>query len=152
MLCPGEIPSSVRDGRSERLFDDRVLSSGPWTIEEFEALLDATTALAALPRSHVRGAVDRCRESKESGDTAFADLLENLERGIGNRGGRRMKPRDLTHHFGASSFFHLPKTDAEGVTQHVTRLLDCVDLFRFVVSDDAAQVEGQMAANEGGAR
>ena len=133
MLCPGEIPASVNEGRAERTFDDRLLFSGPWKIDEFEKLIDATRDLSTLARSHVRGAVDRCRESVDSGNSAFADLLENLERGIGGRGGRSMTSDTLKHHFGETSFFHCDRI-VDGTKRAVTRLLDCVDLWQFVDS------------------
>lgn len=135
LTCAGEIPADVRHAREAGRPADARLTSGPWTIDGFEALVRKAATLARLPRGHVRGAADRCHEGVEEGQRAFADLRENLVRGLGGRPdadrGRPFTDADLLTLY-PDGFFTAGPSGLE------TDLLDCIDLFRFVTASSAA--------------
>jgi|GEM_PF-3174317 len=131
-FCSGEIPGELDAARSQLSKPDRRLAAGPWTVDGFRNLVNRARALADLPRSHVRRASDRCCVGMKEGERAFDDLLENLARGLGGRPGRRLPSVEDLRRLYPTGFF---EAQADGVRS--TDLLDCIDLFRFVVGDMA---------------
>lgn len=129
MACAGEMPADVQSCRRAAEPPGVRLTAGPWSLDGFEALRVKAATLARLPRSHIRGAADRCHEGLEEGRRAFEDLRENLVRGLGGRpdGGRPFTAADLDQ-LCPGGFF------AAGPSGQVTDLLDCIDLFRFVAA------------------
>lgn len=137
LVCGGEVPGELAAVRAGLTRNDRRLFAGPWTIDEFRALVGRAGGLADLPRSHVRRAADRCREGLAEGKRAFDDLRENLVRGLGGRPGQRPAAAADLDHLYPTGFFHPP---VDGVV--TTDLLDCIDLFRFIRAVGAGPIAG----------
>lgn len=137
LVCGGEVPGALAGVRASLARNDRRLFAGPWTIDEFRALVGRARTLADLPRSHVRRAADRCREGLAEGKRAFDDLRENLARGLGGRPGRRLASAADLDRLYPTGFFRPPVDGVE-----TTDLLDCVDLFRFIRAVEAEPIAG----------
>ncbi len=128
MLCSGEIPTSVAEGRASRFRADSTLTQAPYTLGQFSALVKLAEQISVLPRSHIRGAVDHYRHGGiVEGHRALRDLCENLARGLG---GTRVTPddRDRLRALLEAKFIH---AESE-VGSPTSCYLDCVDLFRFI--------------------
>lgn len=145
MVCSGEIPADVQAARAGGLPRDLRLTAGPWTLDGFESLIRKADSLSRLPRGHVRGAADRCREGVEEGNRAFEDLRENLIRGLGGRPksgeGSLFNPSDLQNLYPAGFF-------TQGPSVQETDLLDCISLFSFVAArtDSAGRPSAEVEA------
>lgn len=131
LVCTGEVPDSVESGRDDRMRDGKlVLCRTPYTIEDFGRRLGDASQLAQLPRSHVRGAVDRYRVSLIDGKTALRDLQENLARGLGKAA--HLSDRRCSE---LKAFLQDTFVAPSEETQR-TAYLDCVDLMRFTARPD----------------
>ena len=128
MLCSGEIPADVAEGREDRKRDAETLTGAPYKLVDFKTLAADAVTLKSLSRSHVRGAVDRYRESISAGHTALQDLRENLARGLGGDGS--LSPQVSAK---LSAFLEEKFINPESL-HPVTCYLDCVDLFRFITN------------------
>lgn len=133
MLCSGEIPAGVDDGRADRKREAETLTGAPYTLAEFKSLADDAVKLKSLSRSHVRGAVDRYRESISNGHAALEDLRENLLRGLGGDGKLLRAESEKISTFLEEKFIQA-EAPADPPSHRCTRYLDCVDLFRFILN------------------
>jgi hypothetical protein len=116
MLCSGEIPAdaSDRDASGDRP------ARGPYGLKEFNAMIhNATIIHHELPSSHVRVAADGFQRSLADGREALHDLIENIDRGLGDGARATRSSRDLLE--------AIKRNDAVATT-----FLDCVDLRRFI--------------------
>ena len=80
---------------------------------------NATIIHHELPSSHVRVAADGFQRSLADGREALHDLIENIDRGLGDGARATRSSRDLLE--------AIKRNDAVATT-----FLDCVDLRRFI--------------------
>lgn len=118
MLCPAEIPADT----ASRSASGSRRQRGPYSLRAFVALRENATILKQeLPSSHVRGAVDGFQQSLDEGRELLKDLVENIDRGLGDANRASGAARDL--------LARIAKDDALAASY-----LDCVDLFRFIAA------------------
>lgn len=143
LACAGEVPADIKACRSQGP-DGCRLTAGPWSLDDFEVLVGKAKTLARLPRTHIRGAADRCHEGREEGQRAFENLKENLARGLGGRpdtnNGRPFTQTELSELY-PDGFFQTKDSGTE------TDLLDCIALFRFVADSGAFKQDRQVKAH-----
>jgi hypothetical protein len=116
MLCSGEIPADAtdRDASGERP------ARGPYGLDQFTELIQHAVILNhEIPSGHVRLAADGFQRSLKYGREPLNDIIENIDRGLGDGARATRASRDLLQ--------KLKSDDALAAT-----FLDCVDLRRFI--------------------